>query len=881
MKVPIGNSPQGSPARSPQGQPKGSGISSFRKPVQEAGTGAAPTPMAPPKKRKENTRAMKIIDLITKVSIYLTVFLLPLFFLPNVPSVLDLNKQALLVIVVGIGFLAWVGKMAWRNEIRFRSNFILIPVVVLLFIFGLSAVFSNYREQSFWGYFGGESEAFITLLFMVALFVLIFNNIKNKKDAVKLILTFLVSGFLVSLYGLLQLYQVYAVPNDAFKNPFFNSVGSVYIFSVYVGALFLLTVSMFLSDISKILKIALIVLSIFFFFVLMLINFKIVWWIILFMLALLLGITIIRGKKSESQARVLPMVYLVLALLMVLRSQPIIRMDLPVEVLLNHKTSASIAFSSLKENPLLGSGPTTFVSVYKAFRPDNLGDFWSVNFNGASSYFFTLMSTTGVLGTLAFLFLVGIGIIYFVRNLLKAVAAKGEETEGDYIAIGAGLVWLFTTIILFTYMANMTILMLWWFSFALFLSFSFFDPRMRDKEFVTTSATPRSSLLLSFVFVLIIIGFVAAIYLQSQKYIAAAHFNKALVLDAQGEEIQRVTDRVNKALELDPNRDVYFRNMSVALFALANQRVAEKGQDLTAEDSNYVSSMISGSLQSADRSRLLDDSNSDNHLAVAQIYEGVLITMEGADENAIKNYEEAVKYDPNNPALYQRLANIYITLADVAAAQAQAQSQDQSTELPEESKQYLALARENINKALEIKPDFISAHLALVGVHEREGNMDKAIEKELENKAMFPRDPGMAFRVGLLYYKDEQFSKAQEEFEYALSLDENFANALYFLGLSLDQQGDKQAALVRFEKVAELNPDNEEVKKVIDNLKNGRDALDGIGPETQQGQSAQGEATEEQPSINPDVEQQEIPEEATPSPEEVNPPEEQQPAEEQ
>jgi hypothetical protein len=60
--------------------------------------------------------------------------------------------------------LAWVGKMAWANEIRFRKDFILIPVIVLLAIFALGTIFSNYTTQSFWGYFGGESEAFITFL---------------------------------------------------------------------------------------------------------------------------------------------------------------------------------------------------------------------------------------------------------------------------------------------------------------------------------------------------------------------------------------------------------------------------------------------------------------------------------------------------------------------------------------------------------------------------------------------------------------------------------------------------------------------------------------------------------------------------------------------
>ena len=72
---------------------------------------------------KENKVAMRVLDIIIRMSIFITVFFLPLFFWVNVPSVLELNKQTFLIVVVGIGFLSWVGKMAWKNEIRFKKSF--------------------------------------------------------------------------------------------------------------------------------------------------------------------------------------------------------------------------------------------------------------------------------------------------------------------------------------------------------------------------------------------------------------------------------------------------------------------------------------------------------------------------------------------------------------------------------------------------------------------------------------------------------------------------------------------------------------------------------------------------------------------------------------
>lgn len=824
---------------------------------------------------KENKTLTKVLDWIVNISIYVTVFFLPVLFIPIVPSVLELNKQALLVIVVGIGFLAWVGKMAWANEIRFKKDFILIPVIVLLAILALGTIFSNYTSQSFWGYFGGESGAFITFLFFAAMFLLIFNNVRTKKQIFKVVFIFLVSGVIACLYGLMQIWGKFILPSEITKSPFFNTVGSVYSLGVYAAALFLLSLSMFLDKGVKTFKIALIILSFFFFFVLTVINFKIVWIALIIALALLLGAATVRGGVKNGQLRILPMIFLVLTLLIVLMNKPLVQKQMPVELLLNYKTSAKIMLSSWKTNPLLGAGLTNYGDVYKLNRPENLGNFWSVNFDNATSTFFTLASTTGVLGTLAFLFLVGIGVVYLFKSLMVATFQKKES---NFMIIGVGAAWLFLTIIIFTYFANMTIWMLWWLSFALFLAFTMFENGKDKKTFVATSQTPRSSFSVSFVFVLVIIGFIAAIYLQTQKYVAAVYFNQALTSDAKGEETQKITEKIQKAISADNSRDVYYRNYSIATFALANQRVSEKGEDLSPEDSNYISGMIKESIGSADQAIKLAPHNSENYVRLAQVYEGVMFTMEKADERAIENYQKAADLDPRNPAIYKKIADIYVALSDVEMArqqqQAQANKQEPSDELPEKSKEYLALAKENANKALAIKSDYADAHLLLASIYEREGNLDKAIEKEKENVALYPGEPGVYFRLGMLYYKKEALEEAEQAFKGAVSLDKNYANARYFLGFVLDKKGEKKAALEQFEIILDNNQDNENLKKIVDNLKNGKDITAGLVPEENQApvqEEQQPDSSTEGPSdINPEIENQDIPEEATPAIEEID-----------
>ena len=68
-------------------------------------------------------------------------------------------------------------------------------------------------------------------------------------------------------------------------------------------------------------------------------------------------------------------------------------------------------------------------------------------------------------------------------------------------------------------------------------------------------------------------------------------------------------------------------------------------------------------------------------------------------------------------------------------------------------------------------------------------------------------------------------------FERTIQLSPNYSNARYFLGLIYDRESEVKAkALEQFLIIAALNPDNDEVKKIITNLRAGRSALFGIVP---------------------------------------------------
>jgi len=192
----------------------------------------------------------------------------------------------------------------------------------------------------------------------------------------------------------------------------------------------------------------------------------------------------------------------------------------------------------------------------------------------------------------------------------------------------------------------------------------------------------------------------------------------------------------------------------------------------------------------------------------------------GAEDWAIKSYETAIDLEPTNPYIFTEIGRIYISKADLAEQQGNLADKDKNLEL----------AQNYFEKAVSLKVDYAPAHYQMAMIYIREGKTNEAIQRLELTKQAAPGDIGLAFQLGLIYYNDNQFNKAKAEFERAVVLDSKYANARYFLGLIYDKEGNKNQAISQFEVIEEFNPENQEIKKILSNLRGGKPALEGIVP---------------------------------------------------
>ena len=248
------------------------------------------------------------------------------------------------------------------------------------------------------------------------------------------------------------------------------------------------------------------------------------------------------------------------------------------------------------------------------------------------------------------------------------------------------------------------------------------------------------------------------------------------------------------------------------------------------EKINIVQVDAGNAINSVTRATNLSPQDVSNWIVRGDIYQRVVGLIGGAENWAEASYKEALRLEPLNPFVYTEIGRTHVGVVDILAPQVE-KKPEIKTKIIEE----LDKAAEAYNQAIRIKSDYSPAHFHRPLVLDRQGKTDEAITKiTLLNRAIL-YDSSPVRQSAVLYYKNSQFDKAKTEFTRAITLNPNFSNARYFLGLLFDREGDKDMAIKQFEKIAELNPGNENIKQILANLRAGQPALGSpeLGPPEQ------------------------------------------------
>ena len=747
-----------------------------------------------------------ILEKIHAYSLYALVLLIPVWVLPITQEMLNFQKQALLIVLTVLATVAWFGKGILEGEFTIRFSWLHAFVLGLLVVSGISTITSVWRYGSFWGFPLNIADSFVTIFMFALVFFLISQFAHSERKSTKMIVLFAVSFVVAGIYTLLQLYHVYLLPFGFAKLSTFNTIGSVTIIAI-IAAILLPTVIMAIFAAEKRKKL-LAVLVVLLFLVLVLINSFNAWIVFGVSLLVLLTFAILHAKKIAS----LKLIYLSGALLIISLVFLIFRFAIPgfpvapIEISPSRTAELSIAKNVLQHNPILGTGPGTFVYNYAQYHETNLNQtvFWGTRFISGASEILDWFITKGILGGLSLVLVMAFAIFLTIKSLLK----NNDEISSWFLRLGilASLIGLVTAQIL--YYSNFTLSFLFWLMLGALVALT----ATSEKKLVLK---PHSflSIGVSFVLLIVLVLGLGFMLLEGQKYISEVMYLRGAQLVSQGKPQEGML-KILSAANLSPSVDLYYRDL--AQLSVSQLATIQLDKNVSEDQKKQqMQTTINGAASFANKAISVNPANIENWNVRGFVFRN-LIGVPGADGIAIESYNKARGLEPASPFSLTELGRVYL---------AQAQS---LTGQSDKQKEALNNALDNLNKAVELKSDYAPAHYLIALVYGQQGKTDDGIARLEKTKQIASRDIGLAFQLGVLYYQRNELTKAQGEFERAISLQPNYSNARYMLGLVYDKQGQKDKAIEQFNKILDSNPDNTQVQKILGNLNAGKSALAGI-----------------------------------------------------
>jgi len=761
--------------------------------------------------------------------IYILVFLLPLWFLPLTINAIEINKQALLVLLVVVTFILWLIKILNQGEVQWKSNILNIFLGIFLVVYVLATIFSLRTYGSLVGWPTHLSGSLVNILCFLALYILIINNFKGLKDTFGLLFVFLISSAITTIIGLLQIWGGFIFPWSFTRAVSFNTVGTVNNFGIFSATILTLVTALLFVIKKANIKIFLVILGLINLVILISLNFWVLWLVLIVGLAIILVFGLMRIVKLEENVSWLawPIAILAIALIFVF-FRPILpfRPNLPVEVGLTYRGGFDVIKNVIKERPILGAGPESFVIEYSKYKPQPINQtaFWNVRFSNPPGEIFSIASDLGVVGLLAFLVILAIFIFQVVRNLVKTVG-EGDNILKQFLEIGLFAGWLGLTVGFFLYPQSLVSLFIFWLLFSIYLA----ESSVFKEKIFNLRKSPTILLITSFSFVIIIVLMVGLIYVAGTRYVSEAAYKNGLDLVQVKGDLDNGINKIIKSTVINPYEDKNYQVLS-QLFILKLSRDSKLTNINQQQRASLIQVDAINAINSAVRATTLSPKNVANWLSRGEVYRQVIGFINGADDWAESSFEEAIKLEPSNPYTYTEWGRVLVARATLLASQGK---KDKATQ--DQINSYLNQALAKYDQAIAVKADYAPAHFESARIFESQGKLKEAIAKMEIEIQLVPKDAGVAFELGVLYYRAEQYTKAKGAFIRAIVLDDNYSNARYFLGLLYDREGDKESAIDQFDRILQLNPDNEQIKQILANLKAGLPALGSpeLGPPEQ------------------------------------------------
>jgi len=395
--------------------------------------------------RKLDTIGSRVIE----YSFYLLFFLVPLIMTPWNYELFEFNKMLLVYFFTILIVSAWLMKMVLQKRFIFKKSFWDIPLLIFFASQFISFLISIDHHTSLWGYYSRFNGGLVSILSYLLLYWALVSNL-NKKQTLNVIYSVLASTVIVSFYGIAEHFGIDANAwvQDV-RNRVFSTLGQPNWLAAWLIALLPLTWALTLEKWPlgfKNWRFYLYPLAFVIYFLCLLYT-KSRSGLLGFGVALVVfwGITIwLKRKQIKNMAKpigVMTGLILIFALLVGTPWTPSLTnfKNQKANVKTEEKKTENNQVSPIlisessdirkvvwkgaievwKHSPIFGTGVETFAYSYYWQRPREHNDLseWDFLYNKAHNEYLNYAATTGTIGLLAYLGLIGVFIFWSLKQL--------------------------------------------------------------------------------------------------------------------------------------------------------------------------------------------------------------------------------------------------------------------------------------------------------------------------------------------------------------------------------------------------------------------------------------------------------------------------------
>jgi putative inorganic carbon (HCO3(-)) transporter len=670
----------------------------------------------------------KTCQKIIEYSFYSLFFLVPLIMTPWNYELFEYNKMMLVYLLTVVVVGAWFSKMIVSKKILLSRTPFDIPIILFFFSQVLSTVFSIDVHTSIWGYYSRFHGGLLSTISYLLLYYALVSNFE-KKQVITLLKWLLVSGLLVSFYGILEHFGIDAKywVQDV-KNRVFSTLGQPNWLAAWLAIILPLPLAFIIQNklknkfilityllylISYILSLvftksrsgipsAVIGLAIFgFFFTLpkvLAIKKQLLLPLVGIFLTVILGFGF-WGVKSLFSNLGSDIAYITGQ-----SNQVNVTVHTPFQGQTAYGSSSGDirkvvwrgAFKIFQAYPILGSGVETFAYSYYNFRPieHNYLSEWDFLYNKAHNEYFNFLATTGAVGFGTYLLFIGWVIVWTLKQISKSEflisnqipKSKTQLDQLGQLEIRLILPALFSgwiTILITNFFGFSVVpIALCFFLFPTF-SYLLILPDKKGNEILNLKSSILNQ---SQKIGLVVIIITSSYFLLSivRLWYADTLFATGYRLDRQG-YFNQALEPLQQAVAINPGEPVFHDELSWNAANIALAAYSQQQTDLAAQFGKL-------SLEESDKALKI----SPKHLNFLKTRVKIYLKLAAIDasfyNDALTYLSEAHKLAPTDPKLVYNLGLIYYQLD------------------PKTNKEK---AREYLQQSLDMMPTYLDAKAAL------------------------------------------------------------------------------------------------------------------------------------------------------------------------